>query len=130
MTGHLAFSTAPSSAVAGQYSSAFEVQLQDQYGNPVINSGSDITVSLSASQGGWCSDTSGTPISTVTIANGASTSSDFYYMGIIAGSVTLGAADGVDADASGSIQVIPGAAALIVWSAPSYAAAGQPVDKP
>ena len=69
----------------------FAVQVQDQYGNPV-NAGAAVNLTLSTTSTGttfFTPTSGGTTAGTVTIANGASTSSNFYYSDTQAGTPTI-----------------------------------------
>src|SRR6202020_960436 len=64
----------------------FAVQVQDQFGNPVANTGTAVNLTLSTTSVGTPSHTpfftpthNASSGSAVTIANGSSTSSNFYY---------------------------------------------------
>jgi hypothetical protein len=112
--------TATSTATIGPY----QVQEQDQFGNPVT-AGSTVTVTLSSNSAGtkFFSLTSGGAIgiatTTVNIAGGQSTSANFYYSDTKAGSPTLTAHNaGITNDATTSPTILAaGAAALCIDSA-------------
>ena len=77
----------------------FAVQVQDQYGNPVTNTGTALTLTLSTTSTGttghtpfFTPTTGGHSGAAVTIANGASTSSTFYYSDTKAGTPTISVA--------------------------------------
>ena len=76
----------------------FAVQVQDQYGNPVTNTGTALTLTLSTTSTGttghtpFFTPTRGRAGAAVTIANGASTSSTFYYSDTKAGTPTISVA--------------------------------------
>ena len=70
----------------------FAVQVQDQFGNPVANTGAAATLSLSSTSTGttfFTTTNGGAAAGAVTIANGASTSSNFYYADTKAGTPTI-----------------------------------------
>src|SRR6202042_175992 len=77
----------------------FAVQVQDSFGNPVTNTGTAVTLTVSTNSAGlghtpfFTTTSGGTTASSVTIANGSSTSANFYYSDTKAGTptITLGA---------------------------------------
>ena len=81
----LVFVDVPSSLDANVASGAITVQLQDAFGNCVVNTGPGIAVTLSPS-GVWYSDSDGSvPIGQVTISSGSISSSHFYFKSNAAG---------------------------------------------
>jgi hypothetical protein len=121
----LAFVSVPASLGAGVTSGAITVQLQDQYGNHV-NAGSVIVVTLSPS-GVWYSNSPGTtPISSVTISAGSSSSSSFYLMTTAAGPVSLGASATAYMSASASLTVTTSTTHFVVTGFPSPTIADVP----
>ena len=72
----------------------FAVQVQDQFGNPVTNAGSAVTLLLSSTSSGtnfFTPISGGSSSAAITIASGSSTSSNFYYSDTSAGSPTINA---------------------------------------
>ena len=72
----------------------FAVQVQDQFGNPVANAGAPVTLLLSSSSTGttfFTPTSGGAAAGAVTIATGASTSSNFFYSDTKAGAPTISA---------------------------------------
>jgi hypothetical protein len=120
----LAFVGVPASLGAGVTSGAITVELQDQYGNPV-DAGSVITVILSPS-GMWYSNSPGTtPISSVTISSGSSSSSSFYFMGTAVGPVSLSASTNGYTAASASLAIsAAGTTHFVVSGFPTSTTAG------
>jgi frataxin-like iron-binding protein CyaY len=126
--------TASSTASIGH----FAVQAQDSFGNPVTNTGSAVTLTLSTSSTGTLNPThtpffttssGGSSASTVTIANGASTSSNFYYSDTLAGTPTLMASGTVNSQSVsgtvGGFTVVAAAANQLVFvQGPSNAYVG------
>jgi hypothetical protein len=124
--------TASSTAAIGPLA----VQVQDSYGNPVTNTGSSVTLTLSTSSTGTSGHTpfftttsGGSSTSAVTIANGASTSSNFYYSDTLAGTPTLMASGTVNSQAVngsvGGFTVVAAAANQLAFvQQPSNAYAG------
>src|SRR5207248_2593272 len=93
----LLFVTAPSgnqTATATATIGAYQIQEQDQFANPVTAS-SAVAVSLSSSSTGTkffstaSGGVSGTQVSSVTIANGGTSTGNFYYADTKAGTPTL-----------------------------------------
>ena len=115
--------TASSSASVG----AFVVQAQDQFGNPVTNSGSAVNLTLSSTSSGhpfFTTTSGGTTGVTVTIPNGASSSPSFYYSDQAAGSPTITATGTVNGTAisgtnSGFTMVAGAEKALAITTQPS-----------
>ncbi len=105
----------------------FVVQAQDQFGNPVTNSGSAVTLGLSSSSSGhpfFTTTSGGTTGVTVTIPNGASSSPSFYYSDQAAGSPTITATGSVNGTAisgtnSGFAMVAGAENALAITTQPS-----------
>src|SRR5207237_410283 len=113
----LAFSTVPSgnqtasgTATIGPY----QVQEQDSHGNPVT-AGSTVTLTLITTSTGTAGQTplfttvsGGSSGSTVTIASGSSTTSNFYYSDTKAGTPTLTAHNAsITNDATTSPNIVP-----------------------
>ena len=70
----------------------FVVQVQDSFGNPVTNTGAAVTLNLSSTSTGtkfFTPTSGGSSGSAVTIANGASSSSNFYYSDTKVGTPTI-----------------------------------------
>ena len=74
----------------------FAVQVQDQFGNPVSNTGTAVTLGLTTSSGGTSGHTpffttvsGGTTAATVTIPANSSTSSNFYYSDTLVNAPTI-----------------------------------------
>ena len=108
--------TATNTANIGPY----QVQQQDQYGNP-ITAGSDTTVTLTTNSTGTrffsltSNGASGTAVTTVTIPSGQSTTGNFYYSDTKAGSPTLRAHNaGIPNDATTSPTIVGATPAAIV----------------
>ena len=95
----------------------FVVQAQDQFGNPVTNSGSAVTLNLTSSSSGtsfFTPTSNGTTGVNVTILNGASSSPSFYYSDTAASSPTTvtasGTVNGTGVSGSNSgFSMVPGA---------------------
>jgi hypothetical protein len=113
----LAIITAPRMITAGDVTGTITVQRQDASGNPAVT-GSSITVDLSSSSGaGAFEDPSNAPITSVTIAAGASTAS-FLYTDTVAGSPVITAADDdhVLTSATQAETVVPAAANKLAFT--------------
>ena len=93
----LNFTTTPSGNQTVNTSASvgpFAIQVQDQFGNPVTNTGGAITLALSSSSTGTTNPThapfftpthNGTSGAAVTIPTNSSTSGSFYYSDTLAG---------------------------------------------
>jgi hypothetical protein len=84
----------------------FTIQVQDQFGNPVTNTASAATITLSTTSGGttghtpFFTTTSGaSTASTIAIATGASSTPSFYYSDTKAGSPTISASATINSTA-------------------------------
>ena len=105
----------------------FVLQAQDQFGNPVTNTGSAVTLGLSSSSSGhpfFTTSSGGTSALSVTIPNGASSSPSFYYSDQAAGAPTITATGTVNGTAisgtnSGFTMVAGAENALAITTQPS-----------
>jgi hypothetical protein len=86
----------------------FVVQVQDQFGNPVTNTGSTVSLLLSTTSAGapghspfFTTVSGGSSAGPVTIASNASVSSNFYYSDTLAGTPTISAAVTVNSQVVG-----------------------------
>ena len=95
----------------------FVAQVQDQFGNPVTNAGSSATLGLSSTSSSghpfFTTTQNGSTATSVTIANGASSSPSFYYSDQAAGSPTITASGTVNGSAitgnTSTFTMVPGA---------------------
>ncbi|MGP8163288.1 MAG: beta strand repeat-containing protein, partial [Acidimicrobiales bacterium] len=104
---------------------AYQVQEQDQFGNPAPAT-SAVTVNLSTSSAGTPGYTpffslfqggaSGTAVTSVTIADGSSTTAAFYYSDTSAGVPTLSASSSGLYSATATTTISPAAASKLVYT--------------
>ena len=105
----------------------FVVQAQDQFGNPVTNLGSALTLTLSSSSSGspfFTTTSGGTSALSVTLPSGASSSPNFYYSDTAAGSPTIAASGTINGTLisgtnSGFTMVPGGEKTLAITTQPS-----------
>ncbi len=114
----------PSSVVAGEFSTAFTLELKNA-DDETVTALSDVTIDLTASSGSWYSDLkSPTVITDVTIHAGESYCT-LFYKGTTAGTIDLGASATDFIGASAELTVNPAEASQIVFSGPSSVTAGE-----
>ena len=123
----LAFTTNPMTITAGTDSGTITVQVEDENGNPVSESGDVIDLSSSSGTGKFYANAgSNTPITTVTTGSGGSAS--FVYEDTVAGNPTLTATDTSNVNLLSGVQketVVAGPAATItITTSPQVLMAG------
>ncbi len=114
----------------------FQVQAQDNFGNPVTNSNAAATVSLSSSSTGttfFTTVSNGSSASAVTIANGSSSSPAFYYADTQSGSPTVTASATINgtlvSGTTNGFTMTPGAASKVGFvQQPSTTTAGSAIS--
>ena len=123
----LVFTSAPSSQSAAPVAgtSAFVVQAEDAFGNPVVNTGSSATVTLGTTSTGTTFFTTSpggsTGSGTVSIPNGASSSNSFYYADDTAGTWSISASATVDGNGA---STSPDANVVVAAASPTLTASG------
>ncbi len=112
----------------------FQVKVEDQFGNPITNSGAPVSLQLSSSSAGstfFTPTSGGTTAATVTIPSGSSTSSPFFYADTKSGSPTITATATVNtfvvSGATSGFAMVPAAGSKLAITAqpPNPATAGQ-----
>jgi hypothetical protein len=124
----LGFLSLQDAVIAGQSTSAFKVQLQDVYGNPVMVMGAK-SITLSTTSGNYYSDAQGLhQISSIQIQFMQTDSSAIYYMSTTTGSADLTVTSDSVSSANAHVTVMPAEIDHFDMTVfPTSATAGQPI---